>query len=349
MLSDLSKQRQVQLLVPYVAWEEWFSQIEARYTEEIENAVRSLKSVSRKPWLVESPYSSGVVGSCDSLTEALTGFQKVCLGDTMGIAKELGFRRVELDDQNVGDILTDYFSGNPPFKNAKSSSDFPDAFILKQIRELCGSNGGSIVAVEDKLLKKSIDHLGHCTVNSLKELLSHPRISSLHVDKKYALWWVQNFPGIVRWLGKHEEELSALVEDVGFDSVLNSFVSHHSFPNSVLSAEILEIDRIRNVEYLWIQAESVGEGIVSVPVAFDVDCVLHMWIHAQDFGNAPKWFDIDDSVIEANGFCSATGECTLAYGARLVVKYGKRLSMDSNFENPDTLGLEEIEMQDLYV
>tara|TARA_R110002096_G_scaffold344921_2_gene537992 strand:- start:264681 stop:265568 length:888 start_codon:yes stop_codon:yes gene_type:complete len=293
-------------------------------------------------------YSARIVGQCDNLIKELCTFEKVCIGDTMGMARELGFKKIELLNQDALAILEDYFAGNPPFKNAKSREDFPDAFILSQIRQLSSSRIGCIVVVADKQLQNAVDSIGVETVPGLKELLVHSRVSALNVNRDYALWWVRNFGKLLKWLGSREEELSVAIEGSVFDSVINSHFSHHTFPNSVLSAEVAEVEQIRNVEYLWELAASIGEGIFTVPISFDVDCVIHAWIHALDLGSEPEWFDIDDNVIESDGFCSATGECTVSYNADLVIKYNSDFKMGIAFEAPESIGLEEVVFQDLY-
>lgn len=62
---------------------------------------------------------------------------------------EIPFTIIPYEDIDFPQIIEDYFSENPPFKEGEKKSEFPDAFIISSIEKYCKKNGVKIEALSN--------------------------------------------------------------------------------------------------------------------------------------------------------------------------------------------------------
>jgi|GEM_PF-3265017 len=332
LLGRLHDAGRVKLIVPQIAALEWASQRAESAYQEIRQAIKSLRSLEGRTW-------------ASSLGEEKAFAERIAEADSISYEELIGHFRTELTCLNFSVLklkptdtelaLDGYFNGKPPYSAIKSRKDIPDGFIAAAVQRAIKEYGASIFVCRDKRLAESVSSETLDIRLSLEELLSHPEMKKLAADPEFALWWEEHFTALTETLVNQNDELvhdlAAWLSKEGLDTwVSQQTVYHHELPEDNRSAQIESSDTPENIRIDWFNAMSIGEGILAVPVVFDIDMTLAFMVYRGDAVEVPDWVNLSYSGFAEQKYLDAYANREGQLSATLIMNFGNRVRSPEN-------------------
>lgn len=346
LLKRLAVGGHVRLLVPEMATREWLSQLSAPATGAIGRLQKAVSDINRHDSTrnQDAWTRTGVAKTLtDDVLKALAE-----LPHEWHVAKfyELGFRSLSLQEDDWRGVLDLYFGGEPPFGRIKSRKDIPDALVCAGALRALGDNPLTVFVCHDARLRKAIESKGGAVAKSLTDLMRSDIIAQMHSNPKFALWWEEHLNEIINNLRGNSDELREYLSDEIPSSVCSEFVHHYDIPDENNEAYVDGYGEMSDLEFAWDKSESLGEGIVSIPITFDVDLLLSFSVPRWDAFDVPDWVSVSFGDFEKTHYFDAEGCRIGQYKARLVLEYGTS-AMDGNLSFTDTeFSIQDAELVD---
>jgi hypothetical protein len=128
-LFKLSEERYITIVMPeIVKWE-----VHKHIRQKVSDATKKLKKMRNDVRILRnSDFYSDAIFKSDSETvgqSIVDGFDAIC--------NSSGIITLECGSMDVRSIFIDYFDEKPPFNSQNKKSEFPDAFILKLVKDWC--------------------------------------------------------------------------------------------------------------------------------------------------------------------------------------------------------------------
>lgn len=341
LLQRLAAAGKVSLHVPEMAAREWISRRAAPAAAAIVALESGLKGLRRLHSLSRQEAAGAILGS-----EHLTGesLQRLRDGSFSWHAAEMHRLRIASIPLVAEDwrlVLDGYFEGAPPFGGEKSRSDLPDAMVLAGVRRLCGASPRMAFVCADTRLRRAAESLGIATAASLVNLLKLDSVAALHSDPEFALWWERNIRAAVAAIVPHDEELASFVVEHAAAMIGPHTISHYEIPEDNSQARIWGLMDVDNVAIDWNGAESLGEGVLSVPMTFESEIDLEFDVFRGEAFDVPDWVSVSYGDFELDHYFEASGVRQARYTARLVLEFAAAIK-----DRPVTLEEAEISIED---
>ena len=250
----------IELLITDITLNESIANLEKSARESYSVLKRSLKEIDTK---------SKTFKNIESLNDLFR------LHDTFAFEKELAtlqdsfrqqiknnFCTIELDSEVSLKIIADYFNQNPPFKDGKKKSEFPDAFVLNSLEAWCKKNEEKIYIVsdDDDIISYKSDYL--LPIKHYDKLLD--QISYTYSDDNI-------LPKVEDIITKSEEGIIKAIKEEFFNQFpFDGFDQHQGYEYQINSLDEINANiESHSVLYFYYNTASV-ELIVPIDYSMDV-------------------------------------------------------------------------------
>ncbi len=195
-----------------------------------------------------------------------------------------------------------YFKGNPPFSERKCRKDIPDALVIEGLKRVLSSDSTVVFVCDDGNLRASGERLGAIVVETVPDALRHELISILHSNSDFALWWERNYLKVVIDLKSEQDKVFKILSDIAIGLVDGSWIRHYSIPDDNHEAFVLDSGEIKVDRTLWDEAESLGEGLLSIPFVFTIALNLETSVYKGDYSEIPNWIKVSVGDFETGHY-----------------------------------------------
>lgn len=349
LLQRLAGAGKVELLMAEIVAREWFSQL----TEPTIGAIDELAGAIRKIERQESIASTELISQLFEIGLHTPAVTTKLRADSAGWYRRqmasFGIRQIPHEDADAKAVLDDYFDGNNAFASRKSRKDFPDAFVYAATKRQFDIDSRSIFVCDDKALRNAISRQGVTTAASLQQLLEMQAIRSLHSNAAFALWWENNISSTIKGLKRLEEEeqwFTEFVTDTVSSELRGRAIHDDEIPSDDRRA-IVEHAKVQNgIIYDWDDANSLGEGVLSVSITFTAVVELSFGVFRGECFNVPQWVDVSIGDFEEDHCFDASGSRLAHYTARFVLELHSEIMTLDIKDTMIEYSLEEIEFQE---
>lgn len=346
LLQRLATAGHVLLLMPEMAAREWLSQLAAPATGAIDRLGKAIADLDR----YESTASQETwkrTGASEALTQDVLD-ELAQLPHKWYVAKlrELGIKNIDLQEEDWRQVIDLYFDGRPPFGGPKSRKDIPDALVYVGALRALADDPRAVFVCADARLRKAVEDHGGDVAASLPDLLRMDAISTLHSDPEFALWWEDRTEEVVDVLRAAAPDLKAQLSRDVPNAVCSRTVSHPEIPEDNSEAFVQSSDEPDEFEIHWDQAESLGEGILSIPIEFSAEVHLDFMVFRAEAFDVPDWVSVSIGDFEHDHYFDAEGYRVGRYIARAVLEFGPSV-MDGEIAVDDAeVSIQDAELED---
>lgn len=346
LLQRLATAKHVRLLIPEMAAREWLSQLTAPAISALDRLGKATRDIQRQESIKDLP-SWVATGVTDALAgEVLSQIADLARSWYETKLRALCIRSIPLQEDDWRDTLDRYFGGWPPFGDVKSRKDIPDALVCAGVLRALSEDSRTIFVSADCRLRKAVSNEGCAVATSLPDLLLMDSITGLHSDPEFALWWEGHLRDVIGSLRKESARLVELLSGEVPNAVCNQTISHYEIPEDNHEAFVQGSDEPDEIVLEWDKAESLGEGLLSIPIVFNAELLLDFMVFRGDALDVPDWVSVsigdweDDHYFEAEGF--PVGK----YNARAVLEFAGS-SKDCALSPDDAeVSIQDAELQD---
>ncbi|MBC7794316.1 MAG: DUF4935 domain-containing protein [Clostridia bacterium] len=345
LLRQLSEANMVRLVVPNVAAREWLSRrIEAGLAA-VEGLKTAVDIARRYPPLMKVEAIAALVSLRENGDAVIAEWKAEVTTYCETRLADFGFVVTQWSDIASRAVMDAYFLGRPPFRAIKSRDDIPDGFIYAEVLATHEGDSRTIFVCADKRLRHFATQGGVVAVDSLTALLK--TLKSLHANAIFALWWSKHFREVVALAQSHETLLLKRLA-VDIEAAVDGItVRSNRIPSDDHEATIDSCGYVETIVVEWANAESLGEGVLAVPVTFQALIELDFSMYALDMGSAASWVRFRSSEMVGRHYVAAHGEIEGAFAATLVVGVDERVMIgELRIEDVD-LSIEDAELTDI--
>jgi len=214
-----------------------------------------------------------------------------------------------------------YIAGQPPYASKRGRKDIPDALVLAGARRARNDEGTAIFVCGNERLRKAAEAEGLTVAESLTDALKLKAISSLHSNAKFALWWEGHLSEVVKTIEDDQEALDTLLQDILVNVVAGATLCQGDIPDDSHEAFVQCAGSFTDIKIKWDQAESLGEGLMSVPMSFETTIDLDFYVYRGDAFDVPDWVSVSYGDFEDDHYFEASGTREGRYTARLVLEF----------------------------
>ncbi len=346
LIQRLAESKKLVAMVPEMAAREWLSQLTQDASDAIEGLSSSLHHFHRHLRRLEDPDVKRLAESSLHTEETLSAIKSRTEQWYKRRLSSLGLRSIAMDPADLPSIVDDYFSGAPPFANKKKREDIPDALILAGVRRMCGPSNSVVFVCHDNNLAKAGEKVGAHVVRSLPDLLKLQIVASLHSNAAFAIWWERNLKDVVAKIQGTQPQLEELLERDLESSVTDMMIHHYALPEDNSEARVACASDIGDVQFNWSMSESLGEGLLSVPIHFQADTELDFYVYRGDIMDVPDWVAVSYGDFENDHYFEAHGYIRSIFEGRLVIGLDASV-MDGDLEILDAdTSVEDVQFRD---
>lgn len=344
-IGTLAREGEVSIHIPYV--------VEREHRSHMQEKVRAALSQASK-----------AIGNLDAVLPLQDLHMELeALGQKLNRMRKEGAYHPILDDwmKDVGakvvfpaadhslEVVDAYFAGARPFKSKKNKHDFPDALIWVLVKQVASNAPVSFITNDKGFTGADLGDLPIKLYSSLESFLQTPEMQS-------HLATAQETENVERLRGQHKRSRKLILNRVL--GKINDYLSQlttittGSFQDS---AQISDINDVEDIDIEMKYLEYYGEGVLVVPVAFQVelgyetDVPLDEFMEAVEAGEASlSSEDFEDDNIFGRYF-EITRHRTFTFNGNIRLDFGQNLTqaldegiLFSALENAD-MTLEDIE------
>lgn len=278
VLAKLGNWGELTLHIPYFVRHEFLSQRKEEYSGSLWEVERVLIKVANKPLKEDLK---------NSLGEQLAGLQATIPNIDEWIEQEfdlwcghVGAENHPIKEHHGQRVAEAYFSGQPPFKEAKAREDIPDAFILETVRDVLAGIEQLNVVVGDKRLREACQKLQNVIVYStLNEFIKSDQCQEALKDTDVA----ENFEAICKGFNQHIDMIGEVASTKLFDELVGYTFSDPSIPDDNNEATISMLDVPTNIGLDFEESEYYGGGVIVVPFEFEMTVIADYYIFKSDY------------------------------------------------------------------
>lgn len=163
LLKRLARQELVRLHIPEVVKREVVSQIEDFHYTRLGKVTSALDKAPR--FLLDEKETGLLDSAQDGVSELADKIPDRATDEFQNWVEEVRANVHSVSSVHGKRVIQSYFSGAPPFAEAKSRKDFPDAFIFESLVDLCSGHEKIHFVVADTGLRNAADGLERVTVH----------------------------------------------------------------------------------------------------------------------------------------------------------------------------------------
>ena len=206
-----------------------------------------------------------------------------------------------------------YFSGAPPYRSRKARSDIPDAFIFGALVDLVSETEDIVHAVirDNRLREAACNVDGVSTYCTLDELFALPEMVQAQNRLEHAARWRG-------WMARFSDEipgfshfLESEIREIAIDLLYGKEVCHPSIPDDNGCGTVTQIGEALDITFDWDRVQDLGAGFLSVPVGFDIGCLVDFYVFRMDAYSVPDGVSVSIGDFERDHFFDAQGYVSL--------------------------------------
>ena len=286
-LKKLISNGKVKLFMPYIIEKEFITQQVADCKKITNDLKKNLKSLDSRNY-TDKNYISKLLeeakdlekNTCDLIQEE---FDAWC--------REFNVEKRPLNKEHLEVVIQNYFDGNDPFKTQKNRKDIPDAFIFQELKDILDDKGNLTFIVHDNFFRESCKKIGIESYPSLEEFIKSSKVQYLLKEHEITR---EKFTDLKEFLLKNKDHLESLLLDKHIQELEYRTIRHYSIPSDDNSAEIIELDTPKNVEFDCMNTTYYGDNTIAIPVTFDIDVTASFSIFKADYYSYDYNFPIED-------------------------------------------------------
>ena len=188
----------------------------------------------------------------------------------------------EIDDAQVARVVEGYFRGSPPFRQRRSRTDIPDAFVYEATRQIAQTNEELSVVVNDQRLKKAIASLQGVTAifESLHEFIGTDEVQDQLLEETVE----SNVKRVLAW-----EDLEAYLNSSLEDKILGALVAKTVTHRAILSDDnegtIGEVGSPDHTTFDIEGADYYGHGELGIDFETEVECMVESFVPIGEYSH----------------------------------------------------------------
>lgn len=354
-VKNLTKARELQLHIPYVVEQEFLSHQTDSYSSSFQEMTGKISNFKKRllPEKIHK-FLEATMEGLTNLQQELMEFVKNEFAEWQG---GVNSKVHPVSESHGRRVLAAYFAGTPPFKEKKRRKDIPDAFIWQNVVDIADEVGDLYVISSDKGILKACEGQPNITgFSSLEDFVSSD-VCRLALKEAQAK---ANFGRLVELVTDLPAEIEIAVKSQAVDKLHGMTVNSEEIPEDNNEGMIVSVGDPQDIELSTSEAKYYGDGLVTIPVEFFVECLLDYTIFKGDFYtlsdekmerisisehsdhcySAEEYYDLHASAIVAIDFRSDSLENDNLTDKQLIeLLNGAEISLDS---------IEEIEIPPTY-
>jgi hypothetical protein len=96
----------------------------------------------------------------------------------------------------------------------------------------------------------------------------------------------------------------------------------------------------------WDEAESLGEGLISVPISFEAEVELDFYVFRSEAFDVPDWVNVSMGDFEEDHYFEASGSRRARFNARLVLGFTDKVMAGQAKLGEAELSVDEVEFEE---
>jgi len=294
-LTRLAAGRHLTLHIPEIVRREFISQQQEQYSKHIKTLSALMHHLNRLllPGLVDD----FVQATTDRLTSMDSVLQTFCEEEFNDWASKVSAELHPIQESHGAKIVEAYFTGMPPFREAKRREDFPDAFLWQVICDLAEVYESLHIVSADKGIidaARSLD--GVISFESLEDFVASELVQDL-LKQHFAS---TNFEALVASLPKHLTLVSSAIENELVNHLAGRTVVSEQIPEDNSEAVISMVGGPTNLDLDIDAVVDHGDGLLVMPVSLWTECLLDYAIFKADYYTLPDEQLKDIGISELN-------------------------------------------------
>jgi len=274
----------LKIYLPYIIENEYITQLQEPYLQEIKKIETNLNSLKRK--------HSSDSDTLDKLIEEITKLKDSTLDNINKDFKEnfcnkLNIEKLKIENHHSSEVFKKYFSGETPFKDIKNRQDLPDGFIFEAIIDKKKLDTNTVVILKDGELLNACKDKDISTFSSLKEFIKNENIQKVLIDhqseesKKKFLTYLEESKFI-------NDELPRLE----IKELENKSISDYKIPSDDHTANITCAGDIDNIDSDFSNPINYGNNKIGIPINFTIEVEAYMFVFKADYYSDDNLFSL---------------------------------------------------------
>jgi hypothetical protein len=346
LLQRLQQAGKITLLVPEMAAREWLGQRAEPAQKALDQLLTALKDAQRQPSLSEQPAFKRLLGWKEARSLDVPEISSASEKWHASRLEALGFSSIAFELGDLTFAIDRYTAGQPPYASKRVRKDIPDALVLAGARRARSGTSTAIFVCADERLRKAAETEGMTVAESLTDALKLQAISSLHSNAAFALWWEGHLSDVVSAIKDESEGLDDSLQNVLVNVVAGVTIRHSDLPEDNHEAYVRSAGDFTDIKIEWDQAESLGEGLVSVPLSFETTIDLVFYVYRGDAFDVPDWVSVSYGDFEDDHYFEASGTREARYTARLVLEFPESAMQATPDLSDIEIAVEDAELDD---
>lgn len=312
-LIELTEVNLVRIHMSEVTFREWESQMVDDLMQVVDDVSRAVKKLLRRKLSSELSFHTQLQKMASSQDEMRLDTDQVVRKRVKEVIEKLGTNIVPIDPEDGSEIMgRRYFSGDPPFRQAKFRDDIPDAFIFKAAERIAKQlNRKMQVVCQDGVLKEALSQLSVVSVHKdLKGLLSCEEIVAVSKHLPLAQYWTEpKQKDILSFIASEQKPLLNRIQNWAENELYSEIISDHTIPSDGNEAFIHGVGEVENLTVDWDKAEDMEAGWILVPFEFSCELQLDFMVYGPNSFSVDDWVSISfprdfesSSYFEASGY-----------------------------------------------
>lgn len=318
LLLDLSKNGDIRLVIPYIAFGEWRTQWRDNLKKQFEDVQRNTKSLSTD--LVFNGKFREDLKAASEATPNVDDFEKLSFEEFEKLKAEFNIEVWPLNIEQTTAAFKKYFLGESPFKKVKNRNDIPDSLIFEAAKEVIKKYSSMICVVDDEELEKAlINNLNVKTFSNPSELIKSPHFQAI----------IKTCTPESEWsAAKHKFRfLPDLIKDESIDFVQSniwSLIEYKTIVSNVIPEDNNEaiISSYGDPENITIGEEKhYGRGMIIVPVTFECVVGVYFYVYRSNSFHVPDWVHVSYGDFEKDHYFQAEAEIKIEVSFELEILF----------------------------
>jgi hypothetical protein len=346
LLQRLQQSGKIKLLVPEMSAREWLGQRAEPAQKSLDQLLAALRDLQRHPSLADQPVIKSFLESKktkelnpEDISAASEEWHKSRL-------RALGFSAIAFELGDLTFAIDRYIAGQPPYASKRGRKDIPDGLVLAGARRARSGATTAIFVCADERLRKAAEAERLTVAESLTGALKLEAISSLHSNVAFALWWEMHLSEVVNSIKKEPDALNDLLQNLLVNAVAGVSIRHVDIPEDNNEAFVHSAGDFTDIEIEWDKAESLGEGLVSVPLSFETSIDMDFHVYRGDAFDVPDWVSVSYGDFEDGHYLEASGSREARYTARLVLEFPDSVMQSTPDLSDIKIAIEDAELDD---
>ena len=320
-LAELCQEGEVTVYLSSIAQREWITQMKSEFLDKVKGINHAAKELLRDPWSSNLESRASVVELRDWFNENANSVDSLATDSARAILEQLNPNILPIKGEHARDAFEKYFCGDAPYGSVKARDDIPDAFILESVRDIEIPEDERIFAVigDRRSRQAASDVPTVVTFSSLEELLGTPEFEdargNLHLAAAWRIWRERYQPPF----DYLNEVIKENIRETTVEILDLKTVRHGQIPDDNNEGMITGVNEPYNIDIDWDGLEEFGNGIMSVPINFEVEVGIDFHVYRLNVFTVPDGVSVSWGDPERDHYFEA--EATILISVSTIVVF----------------------------